>query len=128
MNHTVLLVDDEPHVIRVMQMGLRRAGYEVITARNGLEGLERFRELQPDAMVADIDMPKMNGVEMCTTICQEFPDSGCKMLVSTSRAEVELRTWALNTGSIEFLEKPISIRTLTAELETFFKSANDGSC
>jgi len=127
-NHTVLLVDDEPHVIRVMQMGLRRAGYEVITARNGLEGLERFRELQPDAMVADVDMPKMNGVEMCTTICQEFPRSVCKTFVSTSRAEVELRTWAKDTGNIEFLEKPISIRTLIAELDAFFKAANDSSC
>lgn len=125
MKPSILLVDDEPHIIRVMQMGLRRAGYEVIAARNGVEGLEKFRSLQPSAMVADVDMPKMNGVEMCTTIFQEFPDTQCKVFVSTSRAETELRSWAKDTGNIKFLEKPISIRTLTNELEQFFSAAND---
>ncbi len=126
MSNTILLVDDEPHIIRVMQMGLRRAGYNVVTARNGLEGLEKFRSLQPQAMVADVDMPKMNRVEMCTNICQEFPSTECKIFVSTSRAESELRSWAKDTGNIQFLEKPISIRTLTTELAQHFSAANDG--
>ncbi len=116
----ILLVDDEPHIIRVMQMGLQRAGYDVVTARNGLEGLEKFRALQPDAMVADVDMPKMTGVELCTTLHQECPDTACKIFVSTSRAEAELRVWAQKTGGIQFLEKPISIRTLTAALNDHF--------
>lgn len=124
MTKRILLVDDEPHIIRVMQMGLTRAGYDVVTARNGLEGLEKFRELQPDAMVADVDMPKMTGVEMCTTLHQESPDTSCKIFVSTSRAEAELRVWAKDTGGIQFLEKPISIRTLTAALNDHFGSAD----
>ena len=120
----ILLVDDEPHIIRVMQMGLQRAGYDVLTARNGLEGLEKFRDLQPDAMVADVDMPKMTGVQMCTQLHQEYPDTVCKIFVSTSRAESELRIWAKETGGIQFLEKPISIRTLTAALSDHFGSAS----
>ncbi len=113
---TILLVDDEPHVLRIMKMGLVRAGYNVLTAPNGEQGLAQFRERQPDAMVADIDMPIMNGVEMCSRIVAEFPETTSCIFISTSRAELELRDWIAELGKIELLEKPISMRTLTARL------------
>lgn len=125
MTHKILLVDDEPHVLRVMSMGLRRAGYDVSTAKNGEEGLRAFAANTPDAMVADVDMPKMNGIEMCTAISEQFENHNCKIFMSTSRAETELREWATECGGIYFMEKPISMRTLTAELEKYF-AANDG--
>lgn len=126
MAKTVLLVDDEPHILRVMSMGLRREGYTVLTAKNGEEGLRSFAENNPDAMVADVDMPKMNGIEMCSAITQQFPEHQCKIFMSTSRAETELREWATECGGIHFMEKPVSMRTLTAELGKHF-AANDSS-
>lgn len=130
MTKKVLLVDDEAHVLRVMKMGLQRAGYEVLTARNGLEGLESFTKNEPNALVADIDMPIMNGVEMCSKIRSNFPNSPCKIFVSTSRAELEFRQWIRDVGNIQLLEKPISMRTLSAELEKHFLSLGDdkGDC
>ncbi len=122
----ILLVDDEPHIVRVMQMGLRRAGYTVEVARNGLEGLEKFRALQPDAMVVDVDMPKMNGVELCEALAEEYPAGLLNTFMSTSRAEAELRRWAENKRGIRFLEKPISMRILVGELDALFSAANDG--
>lgn len=126
MTEKILLVDDEPHILRVMSMGLRRAGYEVTTAKNGAEGLKAFAANTPDAMVADVDMPKMNGIEMCTAIAEQFAGHDCKIFMSTSRAETELREWAANCGGIHFMEKPVSMRTLTAELAKHF-AANDSS-
>lgn len=126
MGAKVLLVDDEAHVLRLMKMGLQRAGYDILTARNGEEGLHQFGDKQPDVMIADVDMPRMTGVELCDAIREQYPDTRCKIFISTSRAETELRAWAKECGDIQFLEKPISIRTLTVELEAFFKAANDG--
>lgn len=122
MSKKILLVDDEPHIIRVMSMGLRREGYTVFTARNGREGLETFNQELPDAMIADVDMPEMNGVDMCTTIITQHEKLDCKIFISTSRAETELRKWANELGNIALLEKPISMRSLTIALADHFST------
>ena len=64
----ILIVDDEPHVIRVMRLSLERAGYEVFEAANGEIALQRIAESMPDVMITDIDMPRMTGEQLCKEI------------------------------------------------------------
>ena len=71
----VLVIDDEPHVCRLTQMTLKREGYQVATANNGLAGLKEIEKLFPDFIVVDVDMPIMNGLEMCQRFIQKYPDS-----------------------------------------------------
>jgi len=114
----ILLIDDEPHVLRIMKMSLLREGYQVITAKNGLEGLATVHEQQPDAIVVDIEMPKMNGRQMCEQLHVDLPDHQIPIFIATSRAEDEFRSWTHAYPMIKFMEKPISLRTLIAALKS----------
>ena len=108
----VFIVDDHAPVIRVMRLGLESAGYEVITAANGAECLAALLKDTPDFLVTDIDMPRMNGRELCEAIQQQFPDRRYPIVVLTSRTELEHRDWTANIDNLLFMEKPVSIQKL----------------
>ncbi|MGI9288707.1 MAG: response regulator [Pseudomonadales bacterium] len=112
----ILLVDDEQHILRVMQTALSRYGYTVSTALNGAEGLQKYNAENPDAIIVDIDMPRMNGRELCSAILAEDPQPACKIFISTGCALRDLRAWAEQFEQIMFMEKPISIRNVADRL------------
>ncbi|TDJ34043.1 MAG: response regulator [Gammaproteobacteria bacterium] len=116
----ILLVDDEPHVIRVMRLSLERAGYTVRQAGNGEQALQEIRNTQPDMLITDIDMPRMTGKELCLTIAQEMPDRSFGIYVLTSRTAQEHREWSAQLPRLRFMEKPVSIRQLLVDLEQEF--------
>ena len=117
---TILIVDDEATVIRVLRRSLEKSGYEVLTARNGLEALEHLAKVTPDVMVTDIEMPKMTGQQLCQTIHERFSDRSFPIFVVTSLTAIEHRDWSRAIPNLFFLEKPVSIRRLSAKLEEFF--------
>lgn len=108
----IFIVDDHPPVIRVMRLGLESAGYQVITAANGAECLAKLLEETPDFLVTDIDMPRMNGRELCEAIQKQFPDRHYPIVVLTSRTELEHRDWTSGIDNLRFMEKPVSIQKL----------------
>ena len=116
----ILLVDDEPHVIRVMRMALQRCGYEVDEASNGEMALDRIRQCEPDVMITDIDMPRMNGEQLCKEITREMPDRKFAIIVLTARTELEHRVWSSKLKDLMFMEKPVSIRRLIERLDRYF--------
>lgn len=116
----ILLVDDEPHVIRVMRLSLERAGYTVRQAGNGEQALQEIRDTPPDMLITDIDMPRMTGKELCLTIAQEMPDRSFGIYVLTSRTAQEHREWSAQLPRLRFMEKPVSIRQLLVDLEQEF--------
>lgn len=119
----ILLVDDEPHVLRVLRMALERAGYTVDDAANGEEALTSITSNPPDLMITDIDMPRMTGTELCERIRNGASAHSFPIFVVTARTDPEHRTWASALGDINFLEKPVSVRRLTATLEGVFQRA-----
>ncbi len=120
----ILLVDDEPHVIRVMRLSLERAGYSVRQAGNGEQALQEIRNTPPDMLITDIDMPRMTGKELCLTIAQEMPDRSFGIYVLTSRTAQEHRQWSARLPHLRFMEKPVSIRQLLVDLEQEFTDQN----
>jgi CheY-like chemotaxis protein len=127
---SVLIVDDEPHVIRVLTMSLERAGYRVKSAPNGELALQCLFEQGFDAVVADIQMPRMTGRELCERIAENFPERRFPIFVMTSLAEREHREWAAKMPRLEFLEKPLSPRLLIRALDDQLSAAThraDGS-
>lgn len=114
---TILIVDDHPSVIRVLRLGVEQAGYRVETAGNGIDCLARLGAALPDFMVTDIDMPRMGGKQLCLTIQTEFPERKFPIVVLTSRTELEHRDWTTGIDNLSFMEKPVSIRRLLAEIE-----------
>jgi DNA-binding response OmpR family regulator len=116
----ILLVDDEPHVIRVMRLALQRCGYEIDEASNGEMALERIRQCEPHVMITDIDMPRMNGEQLCKEISRQMPDRKFAIIVLTARTELEHRVWSSKLEDLMFMEKPVSIRRLIERLNIYF--------
>jgi len=112
----ILIVDDHAPVIRVLRLGLEEAGYVVDTASNGSECLLKLCDSLPDFLVTDIDMPRMNGKELCEAIENQFPDRKFPIVVLTSRTELEHRNWTGAVQNLSFMEKPVSVRRLVAHI------------
>jgi CheY-like chemotaxis protein len=130
MSH-ILIVDDEPHVIRVLNLALSRVGVSVDMAYDGINALEYLQSHQPDAVITDIDMPRMDGKTLCNRICELFPDREFPIFIMTARAELEHRDWARNIPNLTFMEKPISIRKLIKALGEHFPievNTEEGKC
>lgn len=116
----ILVVDDEPVVLRVMRVALEKAGYAVETCVNGHEALAGIEQRQPDALITDIEMPTMGGKALCERLEIELPDRGFPVFVSTSLTNLEHRQWSSKISNLHFIEKPISIRQLLARLNDYF--------
>lgn len=116
----LLVADDEAHSLRILKLGLERAGFEVDTAVNGEIALEKVLEQHPDALVTDLEMPRMKGTELCEQIREKIPDYDFLIILLTSRAELEYREWSKDFRNLEFMEKPVSVRKLAARLQEYF--------
>jgi len=123
----ILLVDDEPHVIYVLKLFLKKNGYEVTTANNGEQALKKVISDNPDVVITDIQMPRMSGQDLCNFLQKEIPDPDRRIIVMTSRTDNELRSWAKNFNNLEFLEKPLSPRRLVARLRSYFETASEST-
>ncbi len=107
-NKRILVVDDEPHLIRSLTYILAREGYEVSTAADGEEALQKMREVRPDLIFLDIMMPRKNGYEVCETI-RSIPELKNVYIIMLSAKGWDIdRAKALSVGANEFMSKPFS--------------------
>ncbi len=116
----ILLADDQAHIVRVIRLTLERNGYEVVTAANGAEALDMLAQSPFDILITDIEMPRMNGKELCEAIQETFPGRKPYTFIITAKTDSELRKWAAGLTDAEFLEKPLSLRQLNQKLKNFF--------
>lgn len=123
---TILVVDDEAHVARVLRLTLEREGYEVTTASDGNDALAAMAERRPSVMVTDIQMAGMDGRELCRTVRERYPGEPFLILVMTSMTAAGERAWVRELANVEFLEKPLSPRQLAARLAAHF--AQEAPC
>jgi CheY-like chemotaxis protein len=120
---TVLIVDDEPHVARVLKLTLERAGYRVLTAADGEAGLAAVLAAPPDALVSDIQMPRMDGRDLVRAVCRALPERRFPIFVMTSMTAREERDWVRQLANVHFLEKPLSPRQLVSDLARALEAA-----
>lgn len=116
----ILLVDDEPHVTRVLRLALEKQGYEVTVAHDGNEALACMAQRVPDVLISDIQMDGMDGRTLCPLARKTYPEHDFLILVMTSMTALEERSWARELPNTEFLEKPLSPRQLVARLSRHF--------
>jgi DNA-binding response OmpR family regulator len=121
----VLVVDDEPHVTRLVQQRLRSAGFEVDTARNGLEAIERLQANDYGFVVTDYNMPQMDGRELVEWIRDRHAGQDLVVYFVTSRLEEQVKAWAIGLPSVEYIEKPLSVTDLLGRLERRLAKAAD---
>jgi DNA-binding response OmpR family regulator len=118
---TILIVDDDSHVKKILGLTIGRAGYKIETAANGLDALAMIREHPPDVLITDIEMPKMSGKELCLTIERELPDRKFLIIVMTSVSERDASSWIKEMTRTEYLEKPLSPKRIVARLGEYFQ-------
>jgi two-component system alkaline phosphatase synthesis response regulator PhoP len=121
----ILAVDDERHIVRLIQVNLERAGYEVVSAFDGKEGLEKVDSEQPDLIVLDVMMPYMDGFEVvqCLKKNPETRDIPI-ILLSAKRQDADVfRGW--QSGCDCYLTKPFNPMELIAIVKMIFKSTDD---
>ena len=117
----VLIVDDETVVVDVMGAILVKHGFDVESASNGVEGLARAKEQNPDIILLDISMPKMDGFETCRRLKNGSGTQGIPVVMFTSHADRESRIEALKAGANDFLGKPVDSTELVVRVNNLLK-------
>lgn len=116
----ILIVDDERQILRMLRMALQSNGYEVATAGNGIEALEKMKEQPPDLVITDLAMPEMNGVELTHAIRQagETP-----VIVLSVRDTEAMKVRALDQGADDYVTKPFNMPELLARVRAQLRRA-----
>jgi two-component system response regulator MprA len=121
---SILVVDDEPAVRRALERALRLDSYEVELAENGEQALDRLAEQPADAVILDVMMPGIDGLE----VCRRMRAAGDKtpVLMLTARDAIDDRVVGLDVGADDYLVKPFALRELQARLRALLRRAGDG--
>jgi two-component system response regulator MprA len=120
----VLVVDDEPAVRRALERALRLDRYDVDLAGDGEEALDALAKSPPDAVILDIGMPRLDGLEVCRRMRQAGDRTPILML--TARDAIDDRVEGLDVGADDYLVKPFALRELQARLRALLRRSGDG--
>ncbi|MEO6232627.1 MAG: response regulator transcription factor [Ferruginibacter sp.] len=120
----ILIADDEPDILEIIEFNLQSEGYEVFTAKNGDEAIEEAKKHQPDLIILDVMMPGKNGIDVCNILRMQpqFNETLIVFLSALSDEGTEVR--GLETGADDFLNKPISPKILLSKINALFRRVN----
>ena len=118
----ILIVDDEPQILRALRAGLIAQGYEVVSAADGEEALDKASAETPDAIILDLNLPRKSGMEVCREL-REW--SAAPIIVLSVRDSEQDKVTALDWGADDYLTKPFSTNELLARLRVALRHAAD---
>ena len=113
----ILVVDDEPEAVELLEFNLKQAGYAVTTAGDGAEALKRARTQSPDMIVLDVMLPEMDGFEICKSLRLDSTTSKIPIIMLTAKAAEIDRVLGLELGADDYLTKPFSPRELLLRIK-----------
>ena len=116
----ILVCDDEAHIRRVIELKLKSRGYKVITAVNGEDGLNLIKTEKPDALISDINMPKLDGKSLCEMTNPLKNERPFLTIIITARISPDEENWVGEMQDTQFMEKPFSPSKLLAAVDTYF--------
>src|SRR5574341_44096 len=118
---TILIVDDEPALLLGLAATIRRHGYNVITATNGRDGLQKAKESLPDLILSDVMMPPPNGFELRRMMSLDRDLASTPFIFLTARSNVEDRVSGIREGADDYITKPFATDELLARIEAVFR-------
>ena len=104
----VLIVDDSPTDVHVMQRALEQGGYRTASAADGSEAIRKARELHPDLILMDIVMPGVNGFQATRQLSSDPQTRSIPVIMVTSKSQESDRVWGLRQGAVDYLVKPVA--------------------
>ena len=120
-NHYILVADDDALVLRSLTFVLKRAGFELRTATNGVEALAIAREEAPAVALLDVMMPEMTGLELCRTLKNEPKTADVPVFLVTARAMVSERARGIAAGADAYITKPFVNKELIEQVREAFE-------
>lgn len=120
-NAIVLIVDDEDDILDLLEYNLEREGYSTMLARDGIEALEKANNEQPDLIILDIMMPRLDGIEVCRRIRQSARLRSTPIIMLTARSDEEDQVKGLDVGADIYLSKPVSIPVLLSQIRALLR-------
>src|SRR5512146_1563154 len=123
MSKKILVVDDEPQIVKVVKAYLEKAGFQVVTAVSGPTALSIFEKEKPDFMILDLNLPGMDGLDVCRMIRRQ---SDVPILMLTARVEETDKLIGLEIGADDYVIKPFSPREVVARVRTILRRSSTG--
>ncbi|MCX6630727.1 MAG: response regulator transcription factor [Candidatus Solibacter sp.] len=121
---TILVIEDDPAILRGLADNLKYEAYEVLTASSGEAGLAAIRQSKPDLLILDLMLPKLSGYEVCRKLRAE--GNALPILMLTARGEEADRVLGLDLGADDYMVKPFAIRELLARVRALLRRAQAG--
>ncbi len=119
--HTILIVDDEPDILEFLSYNVRKEGYKVFTASNGIEALRLVQQINPSLILLDVMMPKMDGIETCQVIRKDLNMVQPVIAFLTARTEDYAQIAGFEAGADDYISKPIRPRLLISKIESLLR-------
>jgi two-component system phosphate regulon response regulator PhoB len=123
MKEKILVVDDEPEAVELVEFNLKQAGFDVATAADGAEALKKTRELLPQIIVLDLMLPEMDGLEVCKVLRRDPSTATIPLIMLTAKAAEIDRVLGLELGADDYLTKPFSPRELVLRVKKLLQRA-----
>jgi two-component system, OmpR family, alkaline phosphatase synthesis response regulator PhoP len=124
---SILVVDDEPYIIRSLSYVLEREGYVIETARDGEEALRKIREFRPQLVFLDIMMPLKNGYHVCAEVREDPELASTHIIMLSAKGQQIDRERGLLGGADEYITKPFSPREIIARVRTIMTTAGQAT-
>ncbi|HWR13642.1 MAG TPA: response regulator transcription factor [Terriglobales bacterium] len=118
----ILVVDDEPQILRVLRRGLEDKGYEVATASDGVAALDTLKSTKVDLLITDLRMPDLNGLQLCTEVRK---NSKLPILVLSVKGEEATKVEALDAGADDYVTKPFGMDELLARIRALSRRTHE---
>lgn len=120
----ILIADDEPDILEILQFNLQAEGYEVLTAKNGEEALEKAKKSNPDLIILDIMMPFKNGIEVCNMLRMMPAFKSTLIIFLTAMSDEDTEVKGLETGADDYITKPVTPKVLLSKVNALFRRIN----
>jgi two-component system, OmpR family, alkaline phosphatase synthesis response regulator PhoP len=117
----ILVADDEPDILEIIQYNLLKEGYEVETAKDGDDALTKAKSFKPDLIVLDIMMPKKTGIQVCEILRAQPTYSDTLIIFLTALSDENSHIKGLETGADDYISKPISPKVLNSRVNAIFR-------
>lgn len=114
----ILLVDDEPSIVKMVSKRLEVEGFDVLAAMDGQEGLAKAQAEQPDLIVLDLMLPRLNGYEVCTMLKQDVRYRRIPIVLFTAKAQEKDETMGMDCGANAYIRKPFRAQELMEKIHT----------
>jgi DNA-binding response OmpR family regulator len=117
----ILIIEDEPELVKAIQIRLQQAGYEVLSANDGQDALEKTRKENPDLIILDLMLPKIDGYKVCRMLKFDERYKKIPILMLTARAQESDEQLGFEVGADAYLTKPFEYEILLAKVKELFK-------